>query len=28
LEITTERAIRWTARGSVFPRGHQPTTEM
>jgi hypothetical protein len=28
LEITTERAIRWTARGSVFPRGHQPVTGM
>jgi len=28
LEIATDRAIRWTARGSVFPRGHQPTIGM
>jgi hypothetical protein len=28
LEITLDRAIRWTARGSVFPRGHQPVTGM
>ena len=28
IEIATDRAIRWTARGSVFPRGHQPTTGM
>ncbi|MCS7224940.1 MAG: phage tail tube protein [Armatimonadetes bacterium] len=28
LEVTLERELRWTVRGSVFPRGHQPYREL
>lgn len=28
LEIALSRELRWTARGSVFPRGQQPVTSM
>jgi len=28
LEFTFDRELRWTARGSVFPRGQKPITEM
>ncbi len=28
IEITLERDLRWTVRGSVFPRGHQPYRDL